>query len=65
MADLKSFIVTRNGQRVSMMQWDGTTQWIFPFAVAVQSVVAALTGNDRLLVALDFFKNSADPKPEY
>jgi len=38
----------------------------FSFTVAVQSVVAALTGNDKLLVALDLFKkNSADPKPEY
>ena len=52
----------RAGQH-DAVRWNNTTN--FSFSVEVWTVVAALTGNDRLLVAVDFFESLADTKPEY
>jgi len=65
MADFKTFYITRNGEQVSMMQWDGTTQWIFLSVWLCRLLWQSWKEMIELPGVVAHFKSSADTKPEY
>jgi len=65
MADIRTLHVTRNGQQMSVMQWDGTTQWFFLSVWRCSLLWQHWQEIMELLVAVDFFESLTDMKPEY